>query len=286
MCARTFLAALLLLTVCGPRAHAACPQPTLARDLLAQLDVAEQSVGRDAARFSGAAGAIEAGLPCLERVLNPEIAARIHRIEGLSSFVAGDRQRALEAFAAAQRLAPEFRFPEAVFPAAHPVPQLWGQAAEVARVVEPVALPDTVVLWVDGTIVTARPTTTPAVVQLQARDGSVLATAYTWPADPLPIPLALAEARSIRSDIGNTITVPRAHHPHIPLAVGAGLSALAAAGSYALAWGTARDYRDNPHTDAELEQLRAQANTLVFVSVGLGTVAVGAGLGAGFAWPR
>jgi hypothetical protein len=286
MLARTFLAALLLLDAPIGRAHAACAQPTVAHDLLAQIEIAEQSAGRDAERFSGAAGALEVQLPCLERVLNPELAARLHRIEGLRSFVGGDRQRALGAFAAAQRLTPGLGFPWSVFPAAHPVPQLWDQATAVVREMEPVALPSTALLWVDGVIVRERPTTMPAVVQLQAPDGAVFATAYVWPGDPLPVPPVIAELRRDRADLGNTITVPRASHAHIPLVVGAGLTALAAAGSYAWAYGTSRDYRDNPHTNAELDRLRTRANTLVYVSVGLGAVAAGTGLGAALAWPR
>ena len=279
-------AAVLILAVSTGRAETACQQPTAARDLLAQVEIAEQSAGRDAQRFGGASEAIEAQLPCVERIVNPQLAARLHRVEGLRAFVAGDRQRAIGAFAAAQRIEPDFRFPEAVFPSAHPVPRLWEQAAGIPREVEPVAVPDSALLWLDGVVGTARPTMIPAVVQLQARDGAVLATAYAWPGEPLPVPPVVAAARSIRMDPGNTITVPSDHHAHVPLAVGAGLSALAAAGSYAIAWGAARDYRDNPHTDAELDRLRARANSLVYVSVGLGAMTGGLGLGAALAWPR
>ena len=56
--------------------------------------------------------------------------------------------------------------------------------------------------------------------------------------------------------------------------------------SYAAALATAHDYRNNQHENRRLEVLRERANTLVYVSAGFGTVAVGTGLGAAFTWPR
>ncbi len=278
----------LLLMGTSMRVQATCDQPVSTAELAAFVEQAEQSVGRDARLFGQAVGKLEDSLPCVDGLIGPELAARIHRAQGLRSFVAGAGEHSIMAFAAARRIEPGFRFPESVFPSAHPVPQLYERAAEVAWQVEPLVAPQgSTLLWLDGVVRSERPVVAPVVAQYQ-RDGDLVLSAYVWPEDDLPAPPPAPQValRPERRELEHSILVPKQRRAHLPLVVGAGLTALAGAGSYALAYTTARDYRDNPHSDAELEQLRGRANSLVYVSVGLASVAVGTGVGAAVTWPR
>lgn len=280
----------VLLMGISHRVQASCDQPVTTAELVAFIEQAELSVGRDAQLFGQALEQLENSLPCVDGLIGPELAARIHRAQGLRSFVAGAGGRSVMAFAAARRIEPGFRFPESVFPSAHPVPRLYEQAAEVTWQVEPVVAPHgSTLLWLDGVVRSERPVVAPAVAQYQ-RDGEVVLSAYVWPEDDLPVPPPVPAEATLsqeRRDLDHSIQVPpQRRRAHLPLVVGAGLTALAGAGSYALAYTTARDYRDNPHSNAELERLRGRANSLVYVSVGLGAVAVGTGVGAAVTWPR
>ncbi len=276
----------LSLLLASPRADAGCEPPVPATEIVALVEQAEASVGRDAVRFGAAAERIASDLPCIEDRIDSGLAARIHRVQGLQAFVAGSGQAAVIAFAASRRLEPGYRFPASVFPGAHPVPGLWERAAEQSWEVRPVSVPAGSLLFFDGVVSDERPSSAPTILQHRDASGVIATTAYLWPDDDLP---ALAPMVAARRDWGpeeHRIVVPHQRRAHVPLVVGAGLSALAALGSYALAYNIAVDYRDNPHSDAELEQLRSRANTLVYASAGLGGVAAISGLGAVIAWPR
>ncbi len=264
-------------------ARAACDQPSTPAELADLVERADQSVGRDAQSFNAAADSLAARLPCLEALADPALAARIHRVHGLRAFVAGQGSRTLSAFAASRQLEPGYRFSVTVFPSAHPVQRLWAQSAEHLWKVEAVPPLGSTLIWFDGRVGLERPVSVPTLVQLQREDGSVAATSYAWPGDALPSDPLLA---TVRAPSGHSIDVPHERRFHVGLAVGAGVAALAAGGSYALAYNTAMDYRNNPHGNSELEELRGRANALVYVSAGLGAVAFGSGLGAALAWPR
>jgi hypothetical protein len=286
------LNATLALAACllwSPGARAGCPEPVTVAVLDGTVGLAEQSAGRDAQAFGDAVHALRDQLPCLEAVVSPSLAARLHRVEGLQAFVDGAGERALMAFAASNRLDPDYRFPATLFPQAHPVARLWARSCDLEWGWTSAATGDAVALWVDGAHSWQRPDRLPSVAQL-VRDHGVVATAYIWPQDDLPLappePAPVAQLHSTGPAPGHRIQVPSQRRAHVPLGISAGLTALAGGISYALALNTASDYRTNPHSDTELEQLRQRANTLVYVSTGLGGVAVGTGVGAVIAWRR
>jgi len=165
------------------------------------------------------------------------------------------------------------------------VPKIYTKAASVELGFEALPSASDASYWVDGLVAAERPVTVPTLVQLQL-DGALHSSSYLWPGMALPELQTDGRSRDRNAAMEHSIDVPSRRRVHVPLAVSAGVSALAAAGSYAMAHNTAADYRDNPHSNAQLEELRARANTLVYVSVGLGTVALGTGVGAAVAWPR
>ncbi len=282
------LGALLALAV--PRARAACEQPISGEQLDSTLAVAEQSAGRDGERFGKAAEALQQQLSCLVGPATPEQAAHLHRLLGLQAFVQGRRDRTIQAFAAAQRVDPTYVLPPERFPQAHPITQLYRQAMDQPWETVPVKPPLGAETWFDGVRSPERPQGVPTVMQLVAFDGTTLVSSYLWPEEPLPgIPAGLLNPPPPTTSSYTPrleVQTPGSGGPHLPLAVSAGISAMAAAGSYGLALATASDYRNNPHDNAELEALRSRANALVYVSGGLGTVALGTGLGAALSWPR
>jgi hypothetical protein len=278
--------ALLVAAIVSPAVRAGCEEPTPVAELVALVQQAEASVGRDAAVFGDAAEGIERVLPCVQELVGSGLAARIHRVQGLRAFVEGAGQRSVVAFAASRRLEPGYRFPESVFPGAHPVPGLWERAAQMEWAFEPVTVPEGSLLFFDGVVGNERPTSAPTILQQQDAEGLFATTAYLWPGDDLPDLAPATVARRVWGPDEHHIVVPGQRRAHIPLVVSAGLCALAAGGSYALAHNTATDYRNNPHSNAELEQLRGRANTLVYVSGGLGGFALLTGVGAAIAWPR
>ncbi len=276
----------VLLTVLAPHlAWADCGEGVTSERLARVLERAELHAGRNAHGFGMAAEALADQLPCLSEPQGPLQAARIHRVQGLAAFVGGDRQGCQQAFAASQRLEPDFSFSHGLFPEAHPIARLFVQARGLQ--LETSSVPRTGgQYWFDGLPGNARPANQPSLVQLQDSSGRLLASAYLWPGDALPTPTPPLVELAAQP----TLEVSGAHEarrgPHVALTIGAGLSALAAGGCYAVALAAANDYRENPHSDAELVQLRTRANGLVFVSAGLGALAVGTGVGAVVTWPR
>jgi hypothetical protein len=128
------LNATLALAACllwSPGARAGCPEPVTVAVLDGTVGLAEQSAGRDAQAFGDAVHALRDQLPCLEAVVSPSLAARLHRVEGLQAFVDGAGERALMAFAASNRLDPDYRFPATLFPQAHPVARLWARSCDL-----------------------------------------------------------------------------------------------------------------------------------------------------------
>lgn len=295
------LSALLLAAALSAPAAAECEQPLSLAELDTVIRDAEQAMGRSGELFEAAANYGLGMLPCLAEVVPPEQAARLHRMLGLRALVVGERDSARGAFAASHRLEPGFSFPVDVFSASHPIAKLYGEAAEL-----PVGQGEApghpgVVLWFDGHRDEPLPVGASTLVQQVSPGGALLATHYLWPGDPVPAlaPDLLASApppeppgpdltRRPSVDLAAELPSPRglARPPWLrgSLVAVAGASALAAGVSCLAAGATASDYRDNDHSLAELDQLKARNNALVFTAGGLGIVAAGAGVGVAFTW--
>jgi hypothetical protein len=124
-------------------------------------------------------------LPCLAEPLTPADAARIHRVEALSRFEAGDREGAAMAFAAARSLEPDWTFPEDPVPEGHALQQIYKDVPIHGAAFSGVPDPDQGTLLLDGSERRGRPRDWPVLVQIVGSNG-VLTSTYLWPDDPFP----------------------------------------------------------------------------------------------------
>ncbi len=281
----------------------ACEQPLSLFELGTVLDDAEQAMGRSGEVFDAASGYGAGALPCLEDVVEPTMAARLHRMMGMRALVKGDRDQALAAFAASHRIEPSFAFPDEVFAASHPISRLYVEAAETPVGLQDAEFQPATVIWYDGVDAEQRPEGVPVLAQRTTEWGALLATAYLWPDDPAPaVPPQLIAAlprpeppepdpEQLEGALpvpGPELRVRAAGEPppwlRTALVSVASASAVAAGASAAFAGATAADYRNNPHSLDELDQLKARNNTLVYTAGGLGLVAAGAGVGVAVTW--
>lgn len=262
--------ALVALACSARTALADEPCAATSRDLLAAVEHAESAYASlDVDGFVAAVEQAERVFPCLIEPITRDVAAGAHRMVGLRAFIAGDRDRARLAFAAARALEPGWRFPESLFPPGHPVRTLYEDLPLTEATWIPLP-PSSAIVRVDGRTTDARPASWPALVQVFGPDGSVLASAYLWPEDPLP---ALPTAGL------PVVQVPTlAHEParrRVPWGwmTAAALSAGGAGALYWSAWETKQAYETVPY--AGRDTLQQRANGLVLASGGLGVVALG-----------
>ncbi len=298
------LPALLLLA--GPAQGQDCQPMLKLSELDTVLTDAEQAAGRNAELFEAASSYGVASLPCLEAVIEPAQAARLHRMVGLRHLVHGEEDRALWAFAASHRIDPDFTFPADVFPASHPISRTYADAGVLPPMRRDAPWQPDTSAWYDGLQSEQRPGGSATLLQLTSTSGVLMGTHYLWPADEIP---TVSEARLA------ALPPPEPDPPEEPIASGpqpvdaspppadltihsdvqppwlessllavAGASTAAAGISCLLAGRVAADYRTNDHTLAELDQLKARNNTMVYTAGALGVLAVGAGVGVAFTW--
>lgn len=181
-----------------------------------------------------------------------------------------DEERAGLAFLAARRIEPSYRFPTDLVPQEHPTRTAYmGLPLDEAILADLEAIPRGAVL-VDGRRDTQRPTNLPAMVQLVDDGGAVRWTRYAWPGEPLP---------PYPDDL---VAVKEGHPWRVPLLVTSGASVVAAAVLYGAAASSHARWEDPQQQVDDEDALRRQNNTLFGGSLGVGALAIGAGVGA--AW--
>jgi hypothetical protein len=258
--------------------------PATSADLLDTLIEAERAFGQlELDAFRVATAAATADVACLDEVLPRPVAARLHRIEGLRAFVLDDDAVAASAaFASARAIEPSYRFPEALVPTGHPVRERYEQQDPKSGGESAVPAPADGQIEVDGVPGAGLPRTRPSVVQWVRADGSVPASAYLRPGEALfdyP-PAPTGSGSGVAGLPGSEGPTAKRAHTSVPMAVGAGVMLLAAAGAYAVAADARGDYLADDATLDELDPLRSRTNTFFAGAVGLGTAGVGLGVGA------
>ena len=138
-------------------------------------------------------GVASRALRCLDAPVTPQLAARYHRLVGLSEFVARDEERARLAFAAARAADPLGALPTTVLPQGHTARALSESASTPGRT-RPLAVRRREQLYVDGVLATARPVDRDALVQVQVGSEIVL-NADLKPGDRLPYGVRSQAAR-------------------------------------------------------------------------------------------
>lgn len=270
------LAACPLLALLPQAAAATCDRGVPVDEVLDALDAAETALlALDVDAFRARLEQAEAILPCVRERLEPSVVAEVHRLWGLRAF--GERDPlASAAFAAARRLEPAGRFPEALIPTGSPVLEAYTAIDPSARATVPLDRPAQGELLVDGRPELERPRDWPVLVQHLHPEGLGF-TAYLRPGAPLP-------AYEIeRRPLGATPAARRRGR----LVAGAGSALLVGGALYGLALhGHARylDVERRPVPDHRLPGLRTRTNALVVASAVSTVAAAGTGVAVAMAW--
>lgn len=233
-------------------------------------------VDLDIEGFLATSDRIRAELPCMNEVVPPTVAARLHRVEGLRRF--GERDvDDVRAFAAARAADPQATLPPEMAPPGSQLLADFGAMDTSAGDVVPLAEPIEAVLWLDGQVATTRNVGRPTLAQLVGVDGGVRWTSYVAHAAPLPpyeaIPLPEPEPPPLPEPV--TVVVHRS--PRIPLAIATAATVVAAGVTYGVGASSRSAWLDPETPDADLAGLKATTNTMAVVSTASGVAALGLG---------
>ncbi|MBM4364981.1 MAG: hypothetical protein FJ102_02120 [Deltaproteobacteria bacterium] len=113
-------------------AEAACPVQRTNAELREALDEVDRTWGVDPAAFEAAIATERAMLPCMGRVVDTTLAARLHRAEGLAAFLARDLDTARRAFAAARAADEAITLPPEMAPEGGPLREAWSALPAVS----------------------------------------------------------------------------------------------------------------------------------------------------------
>lgn len=157
-------------------ARAACS--STAADLRDAIAGAERAYATGVgSRFATAMGGVRAELACVTEPLAPADAARVHRVEALTAFAAGDHGRTVAWFAAARRIEPGWELPPELASGDHPLRRDFDRAGN-EPMPERESFGEAFGRWcqVDGIRTTELPVRAPFVFQTFEADGTVMGT--------------------------------------------------------------------------------------------------------------
>ncbi len=289
-----FLVAGLFSSAVASAEDSSCPELTLGNDLQAaasQAELAFEATKVD--EFLGATDDLVRLVPCMLEPVEPAMAAHVHRMMGLRSFVQRNQDQARQAFAASRVLEPEFTWPEELIPWGHPLLAIYAALDTEAAAFETPPAPEAGWVYMDGRPSEPRPLEWPTIMQVSDGEGAIQLSSYLWPSQPLPdygttstvsvvAPAAAGDSTSA-SDIpitgAATATTVR-NGPRGWAIATAGGAAVASGVLYALAARSGQDYQDPATPYADLEATRRRTNGLVLASAGAAGVAVGTGVAA------
>lgn len=256
----------------GHAGEAPCGAPAGPAALQESAERASVAFGAlDPPTFAAAREDLDAGLPCLDQPVPPEVAARIHVVSALASFLDDDEAGTVAAFQAAQAADPALSLGDWL-PEAHPVRLDWRFAQRLETALpSPVEVADGAELHADGRAVEALVLGRPAVLQRRSA-GTVAETLY-WQGDTLPDWVSLAEPR-LSADTRR----------HLWLGAGTAVSASATVALLAVAASADRRFSEDDTPYSDLEGLRRTANTASTLGIGAGALTTGLGLTLAFTW--
>ena len=164
-----------------------CPAPNTPAQVDERLKRAQAAFGSlDIDTFTFAMEEVGLMVPCLDRALQPQFAADLHRMQGVAFYAADQRTSASQALRAAKILAPDFQFPEGMFPQGYALLDEWRGMEVGAPMHETAPVPRHSDVVFDGQTTRRRPSDRATVFQHIDAKGGVLKTVYLLPSDPLP----------------------------------------------------------------------------------------------------
>ena len=168
-------------------ALATCPEPTNNAELHGSIDGANSAYAAlDEGGFEERLAVLEAQVGCLSEVIGPHYAAAVHRTRGIGAFLRKDFGGAELHFAAARRIDPDYRFPEAIAPPGNPLNTRYDAIDLSVATPETVPTPVKGAYRLDGRLATQRDPRLP--VLLQRLDGAdvVVSTLFLEAGEALP----------------------------------------------------------------------------------------------------
>ena len=288
-----FVAAGLAGSMPASAADTTCPELTLGGSVRGAAERAQAAFGATKVpEFQAAALELDALVPCLMEPVDPELAALVHRMKGLSAFIGRDQDRAREAFAAARVLQPDYSWPESLIPWGHPLLGLYEALPITGTAFETVPTPASGWVYMDGRPSEPRPLEWPTILQVSDAEGAIQLSSYLWPGEPVPdygiepvVELSLepppssVEQPAIPVAVAATSTTVRTG-PRPWMLATAGGAAVASGVLYALAARSGDQYWDTATPYADLDAARGRTNGLVLASAGVAGVALGTGVAA------
>jgi len=249
--------------------------PASAAQFSRVLDSAEQAFAQmDPGALTAALADAEAELGCTEGPLPPVAAARLHRVQALAHFVAGDEVEARRALYAARVLDPAGGYPASVIAADHPLHALEPAPSSQPPPFVTVAPPPSGTAAFDGHPGLQRPADRPTVYQVTGPKGATLYGAYVASDAALPTLPRLDETKAAGRTTARATGTARTS---LPLAIVGAAGLLGAGVTYGLAGVSHARFEDPDTARADVPGLYERTNTLVYTSVGLTAVGVAGG---------
>ncbi|MFT4626831.1 MAG: hypothetical protein ACI8PZ_005511 [Myxococcota bacterium] len=175
----------MILSLAVAALAADCPAPVSAEELVGKLVDAESAYeGLDVALFRDAMDEVALMLPCLDGVLATRQTSRLHTLAGLARFVAGQEERAQQAFAAARATASGAEVLARLMPEGHGVWEVYGAIPLNAAPHAHLPAPDGGTVYLDGTETLQRPERWATL--FQHTSGDDITSAYLFPGDAAP----------------------------------------------------------------------------------------------------
>ena len=281
---------ILLWMVMGSPAFAKeCPQLVTTAGLsrfISEADMAFSTMDEQA--FRTARWSAQRAVPCLGEPIQPGQAAAYYRMEALGNFIDQQHAQTVAFFKSMLSVAPHYMLPEAMAPEGHPLRVNFEVAqGSIASEGKPVSRPGDGVIRVDGRVAIVFPQDRPYLFQHVSDSGQVLtSTVVGIGVDPPRYGTMRgyqnANSGARQRDEGPT-DEKRSRKPvsfNVPLAAVAGGAAVLSGITYALAVSSETKFWDPTTPKKDLDQLKKNTNTLVWVSGSAATVAVGAGVSA------
>ena len=251
-----------------------CGMKVQVAEVLGQAETA--FIALDKEGVAAAVVSLDAAVPCVDYVLTPPMAARVHRIKALGVFLAGEHELAQQHFSAANVASRGEPLSEDLVPAGHPLHHLYVGAGGLFEATEAVDDIAGAQLYFDGTGTLERPVQRPVLVQAVGDDQTVLLTeilpaGQDVPAFDVPITTAV-----VLPEEGETPS-PGGGRKRLALAGAVG-GALASGAMLAGSLWTGSAYWESESV-ALAEKRRLRTNGLIVGSGVGGAVAVGGVVG-------
>ena len=249
------------------------PEATLPEALTTGLARADAAIAElDVSGLEAAHAELTHALQCQSQPVSPEVAAEIHRVEGIRAFVSGDEVAAAAWFGASRSLNGSAQLGHRI---GGPLQASWERSLPGSAPARgPLPQPKSGQLVVDGTTQTTRPLHLPYVFQLTEGDVVTLSDLVSPSAEPPAYPTKGRLPAPI-------VATPRRSRTY---AAGAGGSAVLAASLLTGAWLVRQQYISGDTSEEEAENLLLPNRVLGGTGLVAGAAAAGLGVAAVARW--